>query len=404
MNTRLIDTSDLAKCESALRIATEYGQWDTTITGEIRGMVGKELAAIVLATASLQTKAVAKLGAGLWWATERSLQQATPSAVAQLKASWLTGGPVLDFCCGIGADSFAIAHCSSDVTSVDRDDSMVTMASENLRLNRQPHAASVNWLTQDVAGIEIPTDAILHIDPDRREGESRSTRPENYSPDWDTTLRLIQSAAGGIAKLAPAAEFDAPPASHRMWISLSGSVREQSLLTGSVVDSAGKAMGVNLVPGGRSAVVLRALAAPFVFSPDSIKSRCQETNQPEEFMVDPDAAIRAAGLTETFADQYQLKTLGAASGFLTGKAPVSQQAAICERVTWSGACDDRKLRKTLRQMDCFPKRVKTRGVSQNPNVLEKRYRECGETPVTLWIGKAGKRQFAATTEPIAERT
>lgn len=395
---RPISGDDLVRCHEALRLATDHGAWDQAITSQVRALVGRELAAVVLATAALQTKAVAKFGEGLWWASERSLQQATAGAVARLKASWVRGRDVIDLCCGIGADTFALAHATSGVASVDRDEAMVAMASENLRINGHD-PATVQWKVADVSEIVIPGDAIVHIDPDRREGENRASRPENYSPDWETTQRLVESALGGIVKLAPAADLDDRSDRHRIWISLKGSVREQTLLTGEAMASAAEAMGIDLAGAGRTAIAIRD-SVPAVFAPSRVEFRCGETDKPESFMVDPDAAIRGAGLTESFALHHELKTLGAASGFLTGATAVNHGAATCERVVWSGACDDRKLRKTLRKMDCYPIRVKTRGVSQNPNVLEKKYRECGEKPVTLWIGKSGKRQFAALTEPM----
>ncbi len=113
IRTKAEDVADfqdqLAASEEALRLATEHGQWDTAITAKLRQMVGRELAATVLATAKLQTKARAKLGDGLWWCTEKSLAQSTPRWVADVKARWLTSPIALDVCCGLGGDTIALA-------------------------------------------------------------------------------------------------------------------------------------------------------------------------------------------------------------------------------------------------------------------------------------------------------
>ena len=137
--TQPITANVLASCEDALRVAIDYGHWDNTLTAKVRSMVGEELAAMVMATAELNQKALAKLGDGIWWCTQRSLSQATPYQVANLKAGWIKSGAVFDLCSGIGGDTVAIArssrHRDSVIMAVDRDPTMVAMASENLRLN-----------------------------------------------------------------------------------------------------------------------------------------------------------------------------------------------------------------------------------------------------------------------------
>jgi hypothetical protein len=365
-------------------------------------MVGEELAAVVLATAELQEKARGKLGDGIWWCTERSLAQATAYQVADLKARWLDSPFQLDFCCGLGGDTVAIARAGrstgAKLVAIERDPSMAAMAVENLRLNVSPTQTSASVSCCDVLDAPIPAGSAIHLDPDRRDGKNRKTRPLDYSPTWEVVEQIVARCDSAIVKLAPAAEVEDQPDRHRVWISLSGSVREQTLIVGQAIPRASDVLGMPLAPQQRSAVALRpdGQAGAFTGDPHDVSGTWAET--PLEFMVDPDASVRAAGLTERYAEQHRLQMIGGPSGFLTGDSDVSDGLAICEPVIWSGACDDRKLRKTLRAMDCYPWRIKTRGVSQNPNVLEKRYRPCGEKPVTLWIGKGTNRQYAVITE------
>lgn len=357
-----------------------------------------------MVVASLQNKARAKLGDGVWWCTERSLSQATPYQVAELKSRWLVGQTCYDLCSGIGGDSIALAKTIRDqntvIIAVDRDPTIVAMARDNIRLNTPNSHPSVTVACDDVAEIEIPQGSSVHIDPDRRDGVGRKVRPEDYSPDWGTVERILNRCDGGIVKLAPAAEMADHCERHRLWISLSGSVREQTLLTGHCVDAAGMDLGAALPLGERSAIIVNRQTTVAKFSAAVDCESVARADGPEEFIVDPDAAIRAAGLTESFAISSGLKLIGGPAGFLTGDIAVDSDLAICERVIWSGSCDDRKLRKTLRTMNCFPSRIKTRGVSQDPNALERRYRECGEQPVTLWIGKGNRRQYAVLSQEI----
>lgn len=398
--------SDFRQCEDALRLAIDGDVNDAKLKTQLRSMVGTRLAAMVMATADLQSKARAKLGAGLWWCSERSLSQSTPYPVADLKATWIQSSVVFDLCSGIGRDTISIANQATlktaSITSVDLDPTTIAMATENLRLHSQIRPSPVCFRCQDVGTIAIPPEAAVHIDPDRRQESGRKTRPEDYSPAWDVVEQIIARCDATTAKLAPAAEIEDQSERHRLWISWAGSVREQTLLAKQALVHASNSLGGRLGESGRTAVILRPSGGVAVFSGEFTAPSGRRTEQPRKYLADPDPAIRAAGLTESFAEQSDYQLLGGPSGFLTGDVQLDADLAVCEPVIWSGSCDDRKLRKTLRSLNCFPWRVKTRGVQQNPNVLEKRYRECGEQPVTLWIGRATRRQFAVLTQSDAE--
>ena len=211
--------------------------------------------------------------------------------------------------------------------------------------------------------------------------------------------RFAESSRGAetaLVKLAPAADLDPDPvnSAHRCWISLQRTVREQTLLTGLAIDRAG------LKPNERSAAVVRADGTTAWYRTRSCSDEPLGTaNVPLKVLIDPDPAIRAAGLTESFARDHELRLLHRASGFLTGDEFTSELnlLATVGEVFWTGACDDRKLRRELRAHDVYPQTIKVRGTDHDPAVLVKRYRDCGQTPVTLWIGRAGRRMFAAMT-------
>jgi hypothetical protein len=218
--------------------------------------------------------------------------------------------------------------------------------------------------------------------------------------------RLIALSSAAVVKLAPASKVpsgDLPPTEfHRCWISLAGSVREQSLLWGMALQRA------NLARGEKSALVLRSDGTATRFAPDQQTA----TTAPAVFhgtpavLVDPNPAVRAARLTEGFANEYGLGLLCGPSGFLAGdegwieSVGALRPLAIAAVVRWWGSCDDRKLRKTFRGLNVFPQTVKVRGTDHDPAVLVKRYRQCGERAVTLWIGRQGKRAFAAITDTV----
>ncbi len=345
-------------------------------------------------TSELSARASRKLGPGVWKVTDRALQQATPWQVAQLKAAWFGSSPVHDLCCGIGGDAIQLAR-RGDLVAIDSDARMCQLVQANL--DQLPGLYSVEVRNADVTKIQIPADAAIHIDPDRRSRFGRSVRPENYSPAWSDVRRIVSSAAAAAVKLAPAAipSLTSLGEIHRCWVSLQGTVREQSLLCGQLIAAA------NVQPGGRSAVSLRGDGARAWYRPESMAQAgsVEQASEPLGVLIDPDPAVRAAGLTETFALDHGLKLLCGGSGFLTAEqiSPAVSEIAITGQVIWSGPCDDRKLRREFRARDVFPQTVKVRGTDHDPQALTKRYRTCGQTPVTLWIGRAGKRVFTAMT-------
>ncbi|MEO1530203.1 MAG: class I SAM-dependent methyltransferase [Planctomycetota bacterium] len=383
----------LARCEPALREAVTSGASESRVAARIREIAGEDFFGLVVATAQLQRKAVAKFGEGLWWATDRALQQASARLVADVKAQWFGREHVQDLCCGVGGDALAFA-ARGEVTGVDQDLGLIAMARENARLN-SPATSGHRFICANVESLTLDASSEVHIDPDRRDGTQRKTRPEDYSPDWEFVADLLRRCQGVLVKLAPAAELRDHPDHLRVWTSLSGSVREQSLATGTVAARARELHAIH-ADSTRAAVVINNQAVATFDSGDH-DHRCECTDRPGEFMVDPDAAIRAAGLTSAFAHHFGLRSIGEPSGFLTGDSANVEALATCERVLWHGSCDDRKLRRTLRELNAFPKRVKTRAVSHDANQLERRYRTCGERPMSLWIGRVGKRNYAALT-------
>lgn len=351
---------------------------------------GDDLASAMLSSASLQSKACEKLGTGPWWVTDRALQQSTPWQVAKLKSNWFDSGLVADLCCGIGGDAKWIA-ARGETSAIDLDPIIAAMAAANLSDTN----ASVSC--GDATMRELPQDSIIHIDPDRREDGQRRSAAEHCTPPWEFVVETINRTRGGIVKLAPAAEIDCEglPPTHRTWISLKGSVREQSLLFGDVASRFANQAA------DRSAIMLDRAGKACRYLPSvATEPKAEIETKPAAMMVDPDAAIRASGLTDCFAREHGLSVLGLPSGFLTGSADANtdHRHAICEEVMWTGSPDDRKLRRELRARDAYPVRIKVRGASFDPAAMQKKYRSCGDTPVTLWVGRVGKRHYAAITK------
>lgn len=425
------------------------------IARRLRERFGDRVMTRLLRTLELQTKARRKFGPGRWWVTSRGLQQATAWQVADHKAAWFGDRPVIDLCCGVGGDLIRLTR-RGPVTGVDADPEIAAMAAANIHAATSDlHSGDRPALTGDprhqvgrlsagvVCGDAIrfagSSDAAIHIDPDRRAmasdavspdgvlgrnrtgkrtkaSETRATSPDRFSPAWDDVGRILERSGDGVAKLAPATRLDGPILDrvHRCWIALGTTVREQSVLFGETIRRAG------VKAATRSAVVIAADGRHerFIEVESAVAVEAVETAEGlGSMLVDPHAAVRAAGLTEAFAVARGLKLLAGPSGFLTtdtgGKdtggtdtndgdtndaAAGFGSLAFAERIVWSGRFDDRGLRRAFRQLDARPTTVKVRGVAAEPESLVKRYRKCGERPTTLWLGRAGDGVFAAITQ------
>lgn len=381
-------------CIEVVRELSSNHSIDASLIRRTRKMFG-DAAAHLINIAGLQSRAVKKLGPGTWFVTEKSLQQSTECHVARWKARLFNSLRVVDLCCGIGGDSIALAQ-RAPLKCVDRDPLIVEYARVNLAQIESRHCVDV--VCADVLDVPIATSDAIHIDPDRRSGDSRSTDPIWHEPSWEQVLRLIGHCDAAMVKLAPGARIEEPAIPfHRCWISFQGSVREQSLITGGLIDSLltdenSRANSDQI----RSSIHIDSGGHANLFSAQPTRAITLES-RPKRWIVDPDPAIRAAGLTEGFCHRHGMSAIGRASGFLTcdDVTPLSRAMAICQEVVWSGSADDRKLRRELRSRNLYPQTVKVRGSGHDPIALTKRYRKCGETPTTLWIGRSHDRVYAA---------
>ena len=327
--------------------------------------------AVLIDIASLQVKANRTFGAPVqpedaWWVTRQSLQQSTHHAVAALKATWLGAGLVVDLCCGLGSDLIAIAR-RGPALGVDIDSDVLAYAAANLKTAAV--AAPLHSIDVTTAAVMRLLDGstLIHVDPDRRVDGKRHTLASDLVPDWSRVTELLQSCRGGLVKLAPATAIpdDAVGNYHRTWIAAGGSVREQTVVAGDVLDHPWLRQH-KMVVGGRSAISIRDGEAS-VFSFDQhLDFAIDSADGIGQWIIDPDPAIRAAGLTEAFAA--------------------------------STGSDDRKLRRWFRAHNGYPDVIKVRGGDMDPAALNRRMKSCGQTPMGLWIGRQGKRTYAAITQ------
>ncbi len=221
------------------------------------------------------------------------------------------------------------------------------------------------------------------------------TEPERYSPPLVSLEPLFSDTAGCIAKLAPAATLPEPFAQrvHRQWISLDGSVREQTLLSESLASIQ------TLRPGTRSAVRIFRDGRVECFRPDGyLCQKVPTANEPLTYVFDVDPAIRAANLSEACAAEQGWQLLGPPSGFFTSdEVPSRWELIQAFSVLWSGPADTKTIKRELIRLGCRLAAVKVRGTDHDPVRLLKELSTPASTTnpaITLLIGRSNLGVYA----------
>jgi SAM-dependent methyltransferase len=339
-----------------------------------------EQSAAALTQAWLRRKARTKFGAAAdqMFFTPDGLQQATRPAVAQWRAGEYAAHSqtaVVDFGCGIGADSLAFARAGLQVMAVERDPVTAVFAQANLAAF--PSAAVI---TSD----ELPPDAAaLFLDPARRTAAGRSWRVADLSPSWEFCLAALRGRFGCL-KCGPGLGYEYIPSDMgAVWASDSGDLVELALWRGSRAYPAGfrgALVGQQLLatdPGAEPAPV-RAETPGFIYEPDP-------------------AVIRAGGVARLAAmvSGWQLAEniayIGSQELTATGFATAF---AVLEVLDY----DERALAKWVRAAGVGVLEIKARGIDVDPAKLRRRLKPRGDAAATLILSptSAGARAFAVT--------
>ncbi|MEL6898284.1 MAG: hypothetical protein AAFP90_19475, partial [Planctomycetota bacterium] len=296
--------------------------------------------------------------------------------------------------------------------------------------NHPPDQSANHRLVQGmIPESEIPHGAALHIDPDRRgkNAGERYTNADYYAPDANTVLDLVTTAPGALVKIAPAADWSlVDPLAMRMWISCDGSVREQGVVYGSIAQRLRRALP-SVPPRGAcqfgdpaaNRLVVQIVGDQIrVFRADPIPDDAvSPMPTAADWIISPDPAIRAAGLTSAFADALNLVPIGHASGYLTNASPVEtggprpnaesslHEMADWYRVLWRGPAKKKPVRGALELLGGCIGSVKKRGGALDPLTVHKQWNIPGDRALVLILGQTHPRSApwaALCLRPVSE--
>ncbi len=359
----------------------------------VRERFGDHTPALV-ETVRLRRKAAAKF-AGIdvsdWLFTDEALQQATTAVVARHRAQRLAGQQVHDATCSVGTELAALRGTAFSLLGSDLDPVRLAMARHNL-------GPEVPLCRADALH-PVSRDTVVLLDPGRRSGGRRRFDPQAYSPPLDAVAQAYRGRATAV-KCAPGIDFEAV---RRLGfdgevevVSAGGSVREACLWAPPLARP-----GVR-----RRASVLDRGGAPDEELTDADSDDCG-SGAPGRWIVDPDGAVVRAGLVRHYAARHGLWQLDPDIAYLTGdRLPAGVRGfEIIEALTMR----EKALRQALSAHDCGPLEILVRGVDVDPDVLRKRLRPAGSTPLTVVVMRigagSGSRAHAFLCRAVtAERT
>ena len=299
----------------------------TSVVDKLRKTLSPVQTHLVLEQVELRKKAAAKFsGADRMFFTDVKLQQSTSEAIAKYKATKYSDGDVADLCCGIGGDSIGLvnAQVQRSFLHVDLDPVCCKFTYENLKaygLN------SPNVECDDVANVDLAPFSAWHLDPDRRVGGKRTAAVEFGSPNEAAIRSMLEVNSNAMIKLAPACVVpdDWAMESHVEWIGHEGECKQQVARFGELASQAG--MRTATVLGGDGAIAGQVSGSADAMAGFVEVGEGTELSKIQGCIYEPHAAVRAAGLTNSLANELGLKRLAAKQSYLVGDAAGSSNGA-----------------------------------------------------------------------------
>jgi len=333
------------------------GQQTLQLLGDLRTSLQASEAAAIVSTLQLRRKATRKFpcDAGRMLFTDAALQQASQPQVSRYRASQLPAGPVLDLCCGVGADSLAFARGGRAVQAVDSDSVLIAIA----RHNAAALGLEIDFVQADLRHF-CPSGAVaVFFDPARRDSRGRRIHHvERYEPPL-ALARGWQAPAIAI-KLSPAVDLQqlAGYGGQVEFISLRGRLVEALLW---MQRAPAPPMATLLTDSGSLHMRFRELPpAPI--------------SAPRAWLLEPDPALLRAGLVQQLAHELGACQLDASIAYLTTDEPVASPWARAWRVLDWMPFQLKRLRRYFRRRGVGLLTIKKRGFALSPEELRRKLR------------------------------
>ncbi|MCD0453197.1 SAM-dependent methyltransferase [Actinocorallia sp. API 0066] len=367
---------------------------DTTENGilaaasALRGRYPAELVGAALTQTRLRARAAAKFGpdAARMYFTPHGLEQSTRTAVAAYRAARFTG-PVLELCCGIGADLLHRARAGVPGDGVDVDPLTVAVAQANLAAFDVGGTASARLgdaLDQDPSRYTE-----VFADPGRRTSRGRVFDPKSYEPPLDRLLALAAKAPGACVKVAPGIPYEAiPEDASTEWISEDGDVKEAALWLG------------RLAQGPSRKATLLKRGEVHSLEPDE-KTSVPPVREWGAYLYEPDGAVIRAHLVGEAAALVDGGLADPRIAYITSDSLIPTPYAAAYEIHEVLPFSVKRLKAALRAHDVGALTLKKRGFAADLDRLRRDLRPSGTRPGTVVLTRVGDAPVALVCAPAS---
>lgn len=320
--------------------------------------------------------------------TREALEQATSEQVAQYRARRLAlHTHVSDVCCGIGADTLAMAAAGHVVTAIDHDAMRLALAAANAEVLGLEQR--ITFVCADVLTTPPPPVSALFCDPGRRAGGRRRFHVEQYQPPLSHILAWRTQTPALVVKLAPGVDLDelTDIQDYELeFVSLDGELKEALLWCGPLATTR------------RRATLLHSRSPePDAACPTLVaQSDCPPARltPPEQFLYEPDPAVIRAGLVAELASQLDAAQLDHTIAYLTAATAIETPFARFWRVLEWLPFSLKRLRARLRALDAGCVTVKKRGSPIDTDVLARQLSSNGTQALVVVLTRVGGKPAA----------
>jgi len=326
-------------------------------------------------------------------ATDKLLQQASSMRLAAYKGRQLAqlaaGRTVLDLCCGLGADTIGLALAGATVCGYDRSREAIVCAAHNAAVAGV--ADRCTFAAADVTALEVPPDAVVYADPDRRPDGRRTVHLADYQPGEAFLRALPGRTAAGAMKLSPAldtSELGPMPGVTREYLSEDGVCKQLVLWWPS------PGTDDEPVPSCRATVVFGEMLDPQSESIPAGLAPPAPLDEPGEWLIEPDPAVIAAGAVDDLAAREGLWRIDARLAWLFGRGPVAGALARNFRILRSVPGRERDVARAVAELGGGTVEVKPRGLQLDTDRMQRRIRGRGRRPLAVLWCRLGSRHRA----------
>jgi hypothetical protein len=304
------------------------------------------------------------------------VQQATSTHIAKHKAKrFATEGPVFDLCCGIGSDLRALP---TQTVGVDIDPLRCWMAVQN---------SGKKTITQDVTHLDVPANALVHIDPSRRSGTKRLHALDAMQPTIYELSDLVSKCAGGCIKVSPSVNVEDvenfPEPFELEYIEENGRVLQGVIWFGSL------ALHVNQVTATSMTLNESVSGVPDIptFNPE-----------PSGWLLEPNPALERSGLHCNVAIAAKAQELAPNLGLFCSITEINSPWFQHFEILAMTPLRIEKVKRILAELNCTQVEVKTRGKTIDPNQWQKDLSSKSEGELlTVFALRLGKKRVAILT-------